>query len=291
MDVADTDNDGVGDACAFSCAGNDHLFAFIGQSNMQGEGDAALAPTPAAGTAYEYFLGSDSVLPMTTMNGEWLNYNGGNQLGAAKDSSLLPAFAVEYNAQTGKNITAVHAARGGAAWFYELDPSFGTWAPGNDLMNAAKQKIDAAITNTGLPLTGVVMLGGESDIAIGCGGAANGFILADFKEGVRDILRELKASYNAPVYIIQPGHLHVTPSGPFTPSCDWASDQVRQGVLDLTSEVEFASYVKVVHEDAHTFRDSGFMYLEADEVHYNQAGLNKLGTESAANLVANQICN
>ena len=288
----DSNSDGTGDACAFSCAGDDHLFAFIGQSNTQGEGgDTAWmeAPTPASGTAYEYFLSSDTIEEMTTENGEWLDYNGSNQLGKSKTSSLIPSFAIEYHSQTGKKVTAIHAARGGAAWFYELNDTnpVGTWQPGTDLMNAAKQKIDAAMLKSGLPLTGIVLLGGESDIARGCG---VDFVIADFEEGVRNMLREFKTSYNAPVYFIQPGHLHVTPSGPITPNCDNGSVMVRQAVVDISNEAEFSSYVKIIHEDAHTFRDFDYMYLMPDDVHFNQMGLNKLGTESATNLVTNQIC-
>jgi len=43
-----------------------------------------------------------------------------------------------------------------------------------------------------------------------------------------------------------------------------------------------------VHDTAKNMR--GLTYMQDDGIHYNQAGLDKLGTESAATLVANQIC-
>jgi hypothetical protein len=265
------------------CANSNHLFAFIGQSNMSGQGDAAQSVVVPPGVANDYRLSWNGLLPVADPVGEWSLYNGKQVLNAASTGSLVPGFVKQYNAATGKTMTVVHAARGGAGWYF--DSGWGSWRPGGDLINAAFQKIDAAIAKTGQPLNGIVALGGETD------GGANTFAGAwdnpnVFKQGFRDVLRAFHNRYNAPMYFILPGWLQLAPS-PWVPGSDWAMNNVRQAMVEVMAEPEFATYSRAVYR---TENLRSTQYILPDGIHYNQTGLNKIGTESAANVAANQFC-
>ncbi len=264
-----------------SCNDLNQLFAFVGQSNMAGQGEASEAPAPLPGTAFEYHIQSDSIIPLAAPTGEWwgLPSNNNHKLSAASTGSLLPAFAKNFNFWTGKKITAIHAARGGAGWFYEF-ADFGNWQPGGQTMTAALHKIDAGISRSGLPLSGVVFLGGETDIVTNFG---NNFVEADFKEGMREVMRTFRQKYNAPLYFILPGWTTGSPEQFKDP----ATLEARRFMLEVYNEPEFASYTRVIHTTAINIRN----LMSEDGIHYTQAGYNSIGNLAAENLAQQQICN
>lgn len=85
------------------------MFIFSGQSNMQGQTEAAIFENPVEG-AEEYRLLSDSLLPLKNPVGE----NIGELLLAShlRHGSLLPYFAQAYIAESKRKVVAVHAAKG-----------------------------------------------------------------------------------------------------------------------------------------------------------------------------------
>ena len=265
-----------------SCNDPNQLFAFVGQSNMAGEGDASLAVNPIPTEAFEYHIQTDSLIPLAAPTGEFwgLPSNNNHLLSAATTGSLLPAFANAFNGQTGNKITAIHTARGGAGWFYEFN-NFGTWQPGGQTMTAALHKIDAGINRSGLPLSGVVFLGGETDIVTNFG---NNFVEADFKEGMRRVMRTFRQKYNAPLYFILPGFTTREPDQFKDPK---TLEAVRF-MQEVYEEPEFASYTLVVHDFNTT---SGMRArLSSDGIHYTQAGYNAIGTAAANYMVENRTC-
>ena len=262
-----------------SCNAPNQLFAFVGQSNMAGQGEKNESPVPATGTAFEYHIQSDSIIALEDSTGEWwgLPSNNNHKLSAASSGSLLPAFAIEFNNRTGKKLTAIHAARGGAGWFYEF-ADFGNWQPGGQTMTAALHKIDAGISRSGLPLTGVVFLGGETDVVTNFG---NNFDEADFKEGMRKVMRTFRQKYNAPLYFILPGWTTLLPNEFKDP----ATLEARRFMTEVYNEPEFSSFTRVIYSDI-----SRDILNVDDPIHYSQAGYNKVGKNSAASLAQQQIC-
>ncbi len=265
---------------ANSCEAPNQLFAFVGQSNMAGQGEKSESPVPAAGTAFEYHIQSDSIISLEDSVGEWwgLPSNNNHKLSAAGSGSLLPAFAVEFNNRTGKKLTAIHAARGGAGWFYEF-ANFGNWQPGGQTMTAALHKIDAGISRSGLPLTGIVFLGGETDVVTNFG---NNFDEADFKEGMRKVMRTFRQKYNAPLYFILPGWTTLLPNEFKDP----ATLEARRFMTEVYNEPEFSNFTRVIYSDI-----SRDILNVDDPIHYSQEGYNTVGRNSATSLAQQQICN
>lgn len=132
------------------------ILIFGGQSNMQGQSDR-LSESAAVVGASEYRYTSDSLVPLKNPVGEDVTYGehllgypilqGGNApewraahvLGSAcyGHTNLVPAFCRAYVAQTGKEVIAVHAAKGST--------QIHQWLPGTEGFDALVKKSKAAI--------------------------------------------------------------------------------------------------------------------------------------------------
>ena len=87
------------------------IIIFSGQSNMQGETEGLPTNNEAVAGAKEYRLLSDSLIPLRHPVGE--DIEGDLLEGAYKGcGTLVPAFCRAYVKQTGREVIAVHAARG-----------------------------------------------------------------------------------------------------------------------------------------------------------------------------------
>ncbi len=104
------------------------IIIFSGQSNMQGQSERLLGASPIKG-ALEYLFLSDSLVPLRNPCGEnvlsdlgegYDYYDGApswhaeHMLGAAcyGNTTLVPAFCNSYIKESGREVAAVHAARG-----------------------------------------------------------------------------------------------------------------------------------------------------------------------------------
>ncbi len=87
------------------------IIIFSGQSNMQGETEGLPENNEVVKGALEYRLLSDSLIPLQHPVGEDI---AGDELeGAYKGcGTLVPAFCRAYAKKTGREVVAVHAARG-----------------------------------------------------------------------------------------------------------------------------------------------------------------------------------
>lgn len=133
------------------------LLIFGGQSNMQGQTEAELAEPPVEG-AEEYTVSTDSLRPLRHPVGEDI---GDLLLGAHLGrGSLVPYFAAAYIAETGKNVVAVHAAKGAtllSQWEKGSETGKERYAKTIEKIAAAKRKCG------GIEKVYYIWLQGESD--------------------------------------------------------------------------------------------------------------------------------
>ena len=100
------------------------LIFFMGQSNMAGRGDAALAPAVTPGMGYEYRAVTDpaQLHPLTEPFGVNENDPTGVNEPGMKTGSMVSAFVNACTAKTGVAIVGVSCAKGGS--------SITEWLPG-----------------------------------------------------------------------------------------------------------------------------------------------------------------
>lgn len=101
----------------------DFLF-FMGQSNMAGRGEAALAPVVAPGMGYEYraVTDPDTLHPLEEPFGVNENDPAGVYEPGMKTGAMVSSFVNACTAQTGVPVVGVSCAKGGSA--------IAKWLPG-----------------------------------------------------------------------------------------------------------------------------------------------------------------
>ncbi len=154
------------------------VLIFCGQSNMQGQSEC-LSESAAVPMAREYRYLTDTLIPLRNPVGENIRYDGtcGEDVTPATDiaawlsqhalgascygyTNLVPAFCRAYTERTGREVVAVHAAKGSTL--------IAQWLPGSDGYRLLRDKACGAVAcvrREGLGIGGVyvVWLQGESD--------------------------------------------------------------------------------------------------------------------------------
>lgn len=154
------------------------IIVFAGQSNMQGQAEGRYLEGEVCG-AYEYRFLTDSIRPLTDPVGENVRADGSegyppftdgiplqqwldeNVLGEAcyKNASLVPAACAAVHAATGREVLAIHAAKGST--------QVHQWLPGTDGYTVLLRKVQAGIRKASETHTvrtvSLMWLQGESD--------------------------------------------------------------------------------------------------------------------------------
>ncbi len=142
------------------------IIIFAGQSNMQGTTEGCPTNNEVVKGAFEYLWKTDTLKELNHPVGE--NYGGVNGIEyLAKSSndggSLVPYFCREYIKQTGREVIAIHTARGNTA--------IAQWLYGTQRYHYATKKIKAGIQKAStfgkIDNIYYVWLQGESDAVIG----------------------------------------------------------------------------------------------------------------------------
>ena len=130
------------------------IIIFSGQSNAQGATGSMPQPNEPVSGAFEYRYLTDSLQPLGHPCGEDID----GELVEAYEGfgSLPPYLCAEYVRLTGREVVAVHAARGST--------TVKIWDPKGGMYAAAIKKVRAAIKKVGTPeRVYLVWLQGESD--------------------------------------------------------------------------------------------------------------------------------
>ena len=243
------------------------LIIFAGQSNMSGNGgNAALAPVVPIGHGYEYrpATAPNALFPLVEPFGR-------NERGYISDvpeyqnGTLVSAFVSTYYSKTGVPVVAVPATHGGTDSGYWANE-----ATKADLVSRfIKAKTYLENNNFKIRHKYVVFLQGESDAVKGSG--EKGFNDFEYKNNLTSAFQPLFANGLEQVFIITPG---------YALNGIYSYNDVVAAQLDLcTSSDLFSIGSTLLHELPPN------AYL-ADAVHYNQNGLNMVGSNAGANVAA-----
>ena len=243
------------------------LFLVAGQSNAVGVGNADSSVICSQGTCFEYISAGDSLRPLRDPVG----YSSPTEdFQAAFTGSAWPSFAYNYNLLTGDTVIVVQAAKGATSCAAAADAGAGNWSSSYHLFAQAVTKAKMAETHTGVQLSGIIWLQGESDAV----GIFSGKISAcQYEDALQDLIGRFRSTFrcNLPFYIIQ--------TGLFTSNYDqefYMARQVQRQVADI-DPLTF-----VVDSITDTYRALGWM--NTDQIHYGQKALNTIGATVAKNI-------
>lgn len=115
------------------------VIVFSGQSNMQGQTEGLPNDNPVVGGALEYRYLTDTLVPLTHPVGEDILRGEQSLLLRAHNGggSLVPAFCKEYAQGRGKEIIAIHAARGAT--------KIEEWLPDTERYRVLVEKINRGV--------------------------------------------------------------------------------------------------------------------------------------------------
>lgn len=248
------------------------LIIFAGQSNMSGNGgNAALAPVVPAGAGYEYrpATAPNALFPLVEPFGR---YERGyiSDVAEYRNGTLVSAFVSTYYSSTKVPVVAVSATCGGT--------DSGYWA--NDATKAdllsrfIKAKTYLENNNFNIRRKFVVFLQGESDAVKGA--AINGlgekeFNDFEYKNNLTSAFQPLFANGLDQVFIITPG---------YALNGMYSYNDVVAAQVDLCNSSDLFSIGSTL---LHKLPPNAYL---ADAVHYNQIGLNMVGSNAGANVAS-----
>ena len=188
---------------------NTDLIIFSGQSNMQGQTGTPPLDNNAVDGAVEYRFLTDEFVPFKQPTGESIDFSGNPLdpdeyskisellansalLAVCKgDANMLPAFCRNYIKETGRNVVAVHTAKGSTGIDY--------WQKGTPAYEIMSKKITRAIELSKPEHIYLAWLQGESDAIAGCS-------KAEYKELLTSLCNAVKEDFGVEKFgIIQVG--------------------------------------------------------------------------------------
>lgn len=238
------------------------LFLLAGQSNAVGQGDSVKSVKCLPNSAFEFDANTNHFIPLKDPAGKpWKLFE------QAATGSVAPAFARRLNELSGKQIYMLTAARGGASCGRKAEMNnYGTWDTSGKLVALAIEKTRMAEKKAGVPLSGIIWIQGERDAnAI----LAGQITKAEYETALVSVILRFRKEFGKklPFYIIQTAYQQdKKPEG-----C--------QAVRDVQSEV--AKKIKGVYLAYNQTGEFAKYKWFKDVVHYNQDGLNDIGTKTA----------
>lgn len=230
------------------------ILIFGGQSNMQGQTESCPDEAPVQG-AWEYRLREDELRPLAHPVGE--DYD--DLLLAAHEGhgSLLPAFCRAYIAACGEEVTAIHVAKGAttvAEWL-EDQPRYAL------ALKKIRSGIEAAKRRAPIGKIYYIWLQGESDAIV--------------STSEEDYLQRLILFKNTLVRDVGIDRFGIIRVGYFV------YDERDEVIMQAQERAvrEDGDFVMLSREAAELSKDERFVNPFAAG-HYNNAGMERLGSES-----------
>lgn len=230
-----------------------------GQSNAKGNGDSTLSTTV---TVDAYDLSNGAITPLA------------DPVGPADTGSLCPALAEAFATGTGRSVAIVSTGVGGTALQPEAAGASGDWSPSDTIFSDCifqTRRALAVLTDAGWSptLRGVVWAQGERDAQHHPVAAGYAVALA----ALADRFQQWLELVNLPLYVVQTGTFTTT-------GVEADYRQIREAQRSVCAG---DPDVIMAYADAVNFPAYGWM---ADNVHYNQEGLNAIGAAVAAVMLA-----
>jgi lysophospholipase L1-like esterase len=236
--------------CLLEAHSQHRLYMVAGQSNARGTGDYLLSESVGDySQEYDYFF--DTLKPLSDPVGDKaLNFQ------ESKTGSIVPSFVNSIYDCHKINTTIVHAARGGSSSLL--------WK--NLLVNQSKTKLNRAQELTGLPLSGVIWIQGETDAFNIMQGASD---LDLYRNNLLSIINSYEENgIQVPFYIVE--------IGPYPKNADTNTyfDSIRYVQHEVASSEE---NVFIAYDRTNLFSQLNLM--QEDGIHYSQQGYNLIGRE------------
>lgn len=245
------------------------ILIFGGQSNMQGQTESLPEPNEPVENALEYRFEADALIPVAHPVGE--NLEDGLLLGASSGhGSLIPDFCRAYTKATGRQVVAIHAARG--------NTKLAEWLKGTERYACALRKIRAGIEKAKTAGTvdriSYIWLQGESD-------AIERTSEEDYKKMLTAYKNDLKADAGIQRFaMIRVGYFCATVrwltdrTKEDGKACDEAIMQAQQALAETD-----ADFVLLTDICGKLSLDPRYINPFADG-HYNNAAMTVIGTEA-----------
>lgn len=233
---------------------------FTGQSNMVGRETSKYSVSIEEGKAFEYKFLSDSLVPVANPVGETFG-----SVEVSSGSSIVPQFCADYVSSTGRNIVAVHVARGGRAISYFTQQG----AIYADIVRKYSACIDYLENSDGYEVGRrfYVMFQGESD--------TNSTASQDYYDSYMSFHNGLKdaigTEFGAQIYIGR------------------NSTEDKAGILRINNVkkqlAEDNEDIIICNKENATYYYDNPQYLLSDNIHYTASGLKKIATDSCRSIV------
>ncbi len=247
------------------------VIIFSGQSNMQGQTECLpLENNPVKG-AFEYKVMPDELVPLVHPVGESVIVNKLDKhlLGASEGhGSLVPDFCRAYVKNSGREVVAVHCARG--------NTTISEWLKGTQRYYYMGRKIKDALRKIGkIDRLFFVWFQGESDALMGTSESEYLNKLIAFKN-------DLKADYGIEKFgIIKTGY--------FVSTVGWladgttkeeriAKDEKIMSALEKAVEID-SDFVMLTRKATELSLDNEYINPNADG-HYNNLGMSIIGSDA-----------
>lgn len=240
------------------------LLFFMGQSNMAGRGDAALAPavTPGMGFEYRAVTAPAQLHPLAEPFGVNENDPAGVNEPGMKTGSMVSSFVNACTAQTGVPVVGVSCAKGGSA--------IAKWLPGTPYYQDAVRR--ARKTRAFLQANGYTI---RHSAMVWCQGCTDGDLHTPkdvYKADTERVLHSFMQDAGAQTcFLIQIGNQRDEPEL-YLP--------MQQAQEELAAE---QGDIVLVSRQFKTFAAKGLM---KDRFHYLQPAYNAVGTEAGRNAAA-----
>lgn len=249
------------------------ILIFGGQSNMQGQTESLPECNEPVEKALEYRFETDLLIPVAHPIGEKLE--DGLLLGASSGyGSMIPDFCRAYTKATGRQVIAIHAARG--------NTTLSQWMKGTDRYACAVRKIRAGIEKAKTAGTVdriyYIWLQGESDAIERTGKTEYMRLLTQYKN-------DLKKDIGIQIFgIIKVGY--------FCATVRWLTDRTKEDAK-ACDEAIMQAQEALVEEDSDFVLLTGIcktLSLDPQNInpfadgHYNNAAMTVIGTEAGTAL-------
>ncbi|QHW00113.1 sialate O-acetylesterase [Spirosoma endbachense] len=246
------------------------LFLLAGQSNAVGQGDSRTSAKYQCPTCFDYNAKKDSLSVLKDPVGQDDQY-----FNKANTGSIAPALATTLHKLTGDSIVIVSAARGGSSCHQKAElKAYGSWAETGRLLLFAPtiEKIKKAERRVKHRVDGIIWMQGERDA-----NTINDKLMTadEYETALTTLIARFRTELgaNLPFFIVLTGYYANHPREGY--------DEVRRIQRKVARQVPGVQLISV---DPGQFPDKDWM---TDEIHYSQAGLNKVG-EAVANQITSQ---
>lgn len=252
------------------------VLIFMGQSNMQGSTGEKCSVKPENG-AREYVYSADALKSLVSPVGEDVKSGSGEVLLAASalgNGSMVPYFVNEYSRLCGKQVVAIHCAKG--------NTSVAEWEKGTERFAVAAAKIKAGLNKASqadkIDKTYIIWLQGESDALLSTPQKV-------YEEKLIRLKNDLKREFRFDKFcIIKTGYFAAYAnwiSGTFKDkkAADAAIMTAQENVVKVDSD-----FVMLTDVTASLSENPEYLNPKEYGPHYNNAGMKIIGEAAAKKL-------